>query len=169
MAGGFGIALALTLLCLNLRPTLWGLGITARSFLELTPGERARIEVLYFIKDKTPPRSRFLSLSLSPLSIRYYALRPVVYAVKDVAALIYANHQELLKWHQLDRQLRPYLSRASYSDAELEELVELISPLQPDYVVMPTGTFDAENWVAGVVFENADSAIVETSRLKAPK
>ncbi len=63
-------------------------------------GWSEQLEALDTVRTRTPPGSRILPQELA-LELRYYALRPVVYARKDKGVLSYTDHAAFLEWNEL--------------------------------------------------------------------
>ncbi len=70
------------------------------------PEERSeRLEALDAVRRLTPLRSRILAQELQ-MELRYYALRPLVYAAHDKGPLIYSDLQGFLRWSELYWEMR---------------------------------------------------------------
>lgn len=98
------------------------------------------IDTLNAIKRLTPPRSRFLVLASFPeLSIRYYALRPLVYSYKDGAVFIYTNHSELIEWHKkakLMEKLRTSLEQMQDDNVKMKMIYALSKKFNAQFVLI---------------------------------
>lgn len=95
------------------------------------------IAELEAIKQFTPPNSQILPIGmppLYPLAIRYYALRPVVYILKDANALGYANHDEFIKWYQKYQAVK-LVEEEQEPKAKVKELIELSRRLGAQYCI----------------------------------
>ena len=62
------------------------------------PGHAEKVDVLEAVRTLTGEQARLL-VEEDPLTVRYYALRPVVYAPKDGGILAYSNPSKLLTWY----------------------------------------------------------------------
>jgi hypothetical protein len=96
--------------------------------------------MLEYILEETSPGSKFfvyLSKDPSPsipLSIRYEALRPVVYTYKDRGLLVYSNEQELTRWYDT------YTSTQNLHYAPIKERLQILydtaAGLEADYMLL---------------------------------
>jgi hypothetical protein len=126
------------------KPALKALSCWERGKI-VCPGEDEadqRIQALDAIRRLTPPGSHILPAERdeSPrwLSIRYYALRPLVYSYKDGGFLAYTNHVELIRWYEKDTRMAA-VSEEQDDEAKLEELVTLSREWGAQYLLADFG------------------------------
>jgi len=98
------------------------------------------VEALDFIKYQLPQNTKIYNIYSDSLSIRYYALKPLVHTFKDGASLIYSNHIQLKKWYNTARehsQVAKAIRKKQYEKAFKAACVLGIS-LNSDYMLLPT-------------------------------
>jgi len=153
-------ALAILLLCYighgHFSGTFPGGQIIPTAFLRMTPAQEDRVEALEFLK-RLPMQAHngVVSFSgLDPLSIRYYAYKPVVYAAKD-GAVIQSNPQQGIAWYEKVR-----IMRSSNSG-----LIDIARQFHARYVVLWTeGLRLTETEQQGVIFHNTSFTIIDVRK-----
>lgn len=106
---------------------------------------------LQVIKHQTPPQAGIFPFGRlaqrQALSIRYYALRPVVFVLKDKSALGYANHKAFLAW---DGKYQKVKSIESEQNPERQAVLFLrfYRSLKAHYCLMDSNLSLAKNLAA---------------------
>ena len=113
------------------------------------------------LRDQTPPGSKIFNFNVddastsNALSIRYDALRPMVYTVRDAGLLVYTNRTALANWLAITRRVDAI--QALESPAErLGRLVPLARELKADYLVVdfPVTRADLSAYPVDLVWQN---------------
>lgn len=100
------------------------------------PNVPAFVEALNAVRRETAPGSKILPTSyLYELQIRYYALRPVVYAWKDGGLLAYSNHAGLIKWYENYNEMEAINNKQDVK-AKLEALLVVSRRLEAQYLLI---------------------------------
>ncbi len=137
-----------------------------------TPGREARelrIEALDAVRHQTAPKSRILARDLQ-LELRYYALRPVVWALHDSGALSHTDPDAFVPWSRIRKEFER-IRRMPSSAERLDAWRRLGARLDADYLLLrhggaeavPGGT-EAPGWRE--VWRNGKYVLVES--LKRP-
>ena len=93
------------------------------------------------LRTQTPPGARIFDFSSDDasasgmLSIRYAALRPLVYTVRDAGLFLYMNRAAYGPWLEITRQVDEIQALQS-AGARLDRLVPLAQQMQADYLVV---------------------------------
>lgn len=105
-------------------------------FETLYPGNREMVEAMIAVKEMTPPGALIMpSMASNPLAVRYYAMRPVAFSLKDGGALAYANTEKLLKWYPQWKRLLA-LEAIEDPDAKLKGYIAMAEDLHADYLII---------------------------------
>jgi hypothetical protein len=105
------------------------------------PAERPLDELIVTLRNETQPGEGVLFFVEDPayisqtLSVRYEALRPLVYTERDAGTLSYADRAALPAWLEITNQWQALRSLTDPS-ARLEGLVSLAASLKADYLVV---------------------------------
>ena len=123
-----------------LRPPAEALWQVTQGRLLVLPQEWREVsDSLQVVKSKTPPHSRILPFggvaARQALSLRYYALRPVVYTPRDKAALGYANHKAFLEWHWKYQTLRT-VAKEPHRARQAAQFLHFCRSLNVDYCLL---------------------------------
>lgn len=105
---------------------------------DLAPVHMEFIDMLNAIREQTPAGARILSEG-QEVSIRYYALRPLVFTYKDGAPLAYTNQEQFLTWGRMYQEMDdlafirkfPFRRRAF-----LREITEFAQSSQAEYLLL---------------------------------
>jgi len=102
------------------------------------------VEVLDFIKDRTPAKSLIFSSVVDPLAIRYYAGRPVAFTRKDGGALIYGDHNALYRWYQTSKENDAAMKSIRKGDVNkgMDMLTVLAQRFRSDYLIIESKWLD---------------------------
>jgi hypothetical protein len=131
------------------------------------------MDMLNAIKRLTLQESRFLVLSsfFPELAVRYYALRPLVFAGKDGGPLYYSNHSELIKWYEKARDVNKTalaLRQAGNDSGKIKIISELSNRLNAEYLLIDRSRF-SDGFVLsqpGVVYFNNLYLLIKGSAFK---
>ena len=102
----------------------------------MTQREQQTMDALIAVHQHTPPGATILPTAYE-LPIRYYALRPVVYAWKDGSILAYTNRTALVKWYETYKEwMASVANEANRKNpaARIKALVVLSRKLGADYL-----------------------------------
>lgn len=112
-------------------------------------------ETNLWISENTPVgASFFVAAKYYPsLSIRYSALRCLVYASKDGGALAYSNHDELLKWNKTRKEIEVIKQNSSKSE-RLSSYLKLSKSLGADYLLIGQKIEKDDIFFKKVVYQN---------------
>jgi hypothetical protein len=131
------------------------------------PNVPALVEALNAVRRETAPGSKILpTQTVYALQIRYYALRPVVYAWKDGGLLAYSNHAGLIKWYENFNEMKAISDKEDVK-AKLEALLVESRKLEAQYLLIDyadshfTSDPDIVNSLgANIVWSNASFELV---------
>jgi hypothetical protein len=93
------------------------------------------------LRAQTPPGARIFDFSVADssasgmLSIRYAALRPLVYTVRDAGLYLYMNRNAYGPWLDITHRVAEIQALQS-ANARLDRLIPLASQMQADYLVV---------------------------------
>jgi len=101
------------------------------------------IDVLNAVKQITPAGSKILSLaSFSDLTIRYYALRPLVYSFKDAASFSFSNnHAELIKWYEKAKEANNVVKYKQDDISKINKILSLARRFKAEYLIINRSQF----------------------------
>jgi len=101
------------------------------------PEKTPLAEAIIAVSKLTLPGSRILPINMDPLPIRYAAIRPVVWAHKDGAALGKSNHEKLIKWHQVRGLIREvWKKNILFPEKRTKEFLQLSRKLNAEYLLI---------------------------------
>jgi hypothetical protein len=104
-------------------------------------GPRGQADFIIALRTRTPEGARIFNFNQedkstsNALSIRYDALRPLVYTVRDAGLFIYANRAAFKDWLTLTQQVDA-IQLLTDANEKLRRLVPLAQGLQADYLAL---------------------------------
>jgi len=96
--------------------------------------EQQNSDILDAIKRETPEGAKIMPLDLE-MEIRYYALRPIIFAQRDIGVLSYTNPARLLLWHEKAREISQ-IKNLSDRDNKTEKLIDFSKRYGAEYVLV---------------------------------
>lgn len=105
---------------------------------ELPKKSQDFIDVLEAVQTHTPPGAKIFSEG-QEVSIRYYALRPLVYSYKDGGPFAYTSHKQLLDWYDQYKQMTEIERMRRYPfrrNGFLKNLVKFARNQDAEYVIL---------------------------------
>lgn len=135
---------------------------------DLAPWQMDFINALDIIRERTPAGARILSEG-QEISIRYYALRPLVFTYKDGAPLAYTNQEQLLVWNAMYDELDelafirkfPFRHRAF-----VKGMAEIAQSAEADYILLQE-PYDEDTYYpeqVSIVFANDHYSLFKVNR-----
>ena len=113
------------------------------------------------LRSQTPPGSKIFNFNVddastsNALSIRYDALRPMVYTVRDAGLFIYTNRTALRGWLEITRRVDAIQTLKTPAE-RLDRLVPLAKELKADYLAVdfPLTPADLAAYPVDLVWQN---------------
>ena len=113
------------------------------------------------LRSQTPPGSKIFNFNVddsstsNALSIRYDALRPMVYTVRDAGLFIYTNRSALRDWLDITRRVDAIQALKTPTE-RLDRLVPLAKELKADYLAVdfPLTPADLSAYPVDLVWQN---------------
>ena len=124
--------------------------------------DQQAVDALVAVRQHTPPGATILPTS-HELPIRFYALRPVVYAWKDGSPLAYTNHTALVKWYETYKEWMAEVASKKGPAASIKALVALSHKLGADYLFVDfaVGPEVARSGGTEIIWSNGAFAILK--------
>jgi len=122
--------------------------------------EMQKLEILDVIRHETPEGAKIMPMGLQ-MEIRYYALRPVIFAQSDIAVLSYTNPVRLLQWHEKAQEINQ-INNLSDKDMKTEEIVDFSKRHGAEYLLVTWSPTESMLELLGVdlVFSNESYALI---------
>jgi hypothetical protein len=120
------------------------------------------------LRTQTPPGAKIFNFNVednatsNALSIRYDALRPMVYTVRDVGLFIYTNRTALPGWLEITRRVDAIQAMKSPTE-RMDKLVPLAKELKADYLSLDFAITAAElsAYPVEMVYQNKTYTLVK--------
>jgi hypothetical protein len=138
------------------------LGVLCLSRGDLTCASGAdAVQFAEAVKAITPSGSTILPSDGQRNELRYFALRPLVYAEKDGVYLAYTNHDELMTWRDHRDRLEA-INEIGDRQQRLEELITFAEELNADYLATNFRIdFELVPSTVNIVFANDSGMLIE--------
>ena len=119
-----------------------------------------KLEILDVIKNETPEGAKIMPMDLE-MEIRYYALRPVIFAQRDIGVLSYANSARLLLWHEKAQEIKQ-IKNLSDEDSRIANMVEFSRRYGAEFLLIPWSISETalEMLGADLVYSNESYALI---------
>jgi len=100
--------------------------MTTGQFTPMIENQSELMQAMDFLRHELPPGTRVFAAPAGryALAARYYALKPVVFCIKDRNAYAFSNHEKLLEWSQTLLRYEEAMSRTGDQEP-LAGLVDL--------------------------------------------
>ncbi len=134
LLGGFFLLLMIQFHPPFLVTNSWNCIVEGDLFCPRETNELQKLEVLDAIRNETPVGAKIMPIDLE-MEIRYYALRPVIFAHKDIGVLSRTNPVRLLQWHEKAQEINQIKS-LSDRDNKTEKLIDFSRRYEADYVLV---------------------------------
>gem|GEM_PF-642176 len=124
-------------------------------------GPRDSADFIVALRSQTPPGARIFNFNQddrstsNALSIRYQALRPMVYTVRDAGLFIYANRSAFKDWLNATQQVDGIQALADPAQ-RIDHLVPLAQAFHADYLTFdfPLDGADLNRYPVDLVWQN---------------
>ena len=134
-------------------------------------GPRAQADFITALRTQTPEGARIFNFNqddkntTNALSIRYDALRPLVYTVRDAGMFIYTDKPAIKKWLEITRQVDAVQLLEDPAE-KLKRLVPLALSQQADYLCLdfPLTGVDLSVYPVDLTWQNSSYTILKLRR-----
>ena len=126
--------------------------------------ELQKLDILDAIKRETPEGAKIMPMDLQ-MEVRYYALRPIIFAQRDIGVLSYTNPERLLLWHEKAQEINQ-IKDLSDKDIKTEKLIDFARRYGAEYVLVNWDLPEKTPILAGaeLVYSNPPYALIMISQ-----
>ena len=112
----------------------WNCIVEGDLFCPRETNELQKLEVLEAIRNETPVGAKIMPIDLD-MEIRYYALRPAIFAEHDIGVLSYTNPVRLLQWYEKAREIYQ-IKGQSDRDIKTDKIVDFSKRYGAEYLLL---------------------------------
>jgi len=122
--------------------------------------EQHSLDILDAIKREIPEGAKIMPMDLE-MEIRYYALRPIIFAERDIGVLSYTNPTRLLQWHEKAQEINR-IKKLEDNRTKTERLIDFSRQYQADYVLVNWDLSAEESTKMGaeLIYSNASYSLI---------